>query len=92
MKFSKWNIRRSDLIVGIILCFLLITGLIVFFVGRDRDQPLTMLQLSINPYEESSFYREGEFIRCTQAEKNSRYPRHRSYPRPGVSSLKGLLT
>lgn len=68
MKFSKWNIRRSDLIVGIILCFLLITGLIVFFVGRDRDLPLTMLQLSINPYEESSFYREGEFIRCTQAE------------------------
>ena len=31
-------------------------------------------------------------IRSTQTEKYSRYPRHRSYARPGVSSLKGLLT
>ena len=33
------------------------------------------------------------FTGCsTQTEKDGRYPRHRSYPRPGVSSLKGLLT
>ena len=31
-------------------------------------------------------------VRSTQTEKYSRYPRHRSYARPGVSSLKGLLT
>ncbi len=68
MKILKWNIRRSDFILGSVLCFLLLTGIIVFFVGQEREEPLTMIQLATNPYEESSFYREGEFVRCTQVE------------------------
>ncbi len=68
MKFFKWNIRRSDIIMGSVLCFMLLTGVIVFFAGRERETPMSMMQLAINPYEESSFYREGEFIRCSQAE------------------------